>query len=206
MKKIWMALALLLALGAVASADTLTKKKGKLIPLVAHLEIRQLSDAQYKKLRGTSRFRGDTPGALIYAHELVMVSSVESLVHFGHKFPITYYDPRAKRFQVQYVDTGAKLDLTCRVLDNDKFNVAVRPELGVADGAKSGKAAEGDEIISYPSTLVFITENKIGNLDMGETVVLGRSRGSEVLRVLKTNGVSESGQNMVATLRLEPLK
>ena len=52
----------------------------------------------------------------------------ESLIHVGRKVPIGYKDPRVDSFQVQYVDSGIKLDQTTRKVAPGLYQIDLRPE------------------------------------------------------------------------------
>lgn len=207
MKKLWMVLALLVACGASVMAQS---KEGDstapMIPLVVHFEMRQVSNTEYNALRGKRTLDSKSSGKLLQSSALVTSTGNEALVHFGGKYPLTYFDPRAQQFQVQYVDIGQKVDVRCQQQGSSHYRVEIRPEFSVKDGIKSGKAAEGDEITSYPSTVVFITENTLVNLQLGQTAIVGRTRGDEVQRVWDAHGIKNADPNIIATLRLEALK
>jgi hypothetical protein len=102
--------------------------------------------------------------ATIFAHHKIgLIAGKPALFHFGDKFPIIYFDPRAGQFQVQYVDLGFRLDIKATLVPNDKLECEL--------------TAETQSLLSlvnhqYPQTAV-----RRFNIPMrvreGETIVIG---------------------------------
>jgi hypothetical protein len=93
----------------------------------------------------------------------------ESLTHMGEKFPISYYEPRAQSYQVQYIDVGFKIDAKIRELGqpSDLFEVDVRPERSaMVDQART----------ALPETDV-ITQQTMVLLKQGQVAVMGSTSG-----------------------------
>lgn len=197
-------LGLLLSLLPQAWAQEPVKaaKAEKMIPVVYHFEIMEVSDQTWAKLqKAPGPSKAKVEGKLLQSVDLMSVTGVECLTMLGHKNPIIYYDPRALQFQIQFVDIGFKLDVVARSAGPDAFSVTSRHEFSAAHAVRT----EGDGVqkTSYPQTSVFIAEAKVPSLNYGDTVVLGRASGPSAVRQLSQLGRPTTSKNLVATLRLE---
>ena len=105
-------LACFLVLAVPASAQSKTDSSGEQIPLVVKFKLLQMSDAQMRSILDKDVFSREPSGKTLHTLEVLTISKTPSLLHLGAKWPIIYYDPRAEQFQIQYVDTGIKLDLS----------------------------------------------------------------------------------------------
>ncbi len=172
------------------------------VPLLVRLEIREVSDAELATLKSQGgRIQGPVPGRLLQAVDNLSVSGQDTLVHLGKKHPIVYYDPRASQFQVQYVDTGLKLDVRCRTTDGQSFSIDTRPELGIVIGSRTG---DPDELHgTYPTTRVFISETVLDHVIPGETLLLGRLGGAQAEELLRVIGRQPAAKHLIATFTLE---
>ncbi len=119
----------------------------------------------------------------------------------GEKWPLIYFDPRAEQFQIQYVDTGIKLDLDATLNGQGTVDVSVRTETSsVLDVTSHG------ELTTYPANNVFAPQARFQGLDFSESMILARLSGASASRFLKTEGLASTPANLVYTLKLELLK
>ena len=200
----YLAMAMLLALFAVCGAQAQEAKKveTKGPPMLATLHVVQVSEAQFKKLDGIQKTNSEIQGRVLQTLEVMTVRDMPSLVHVGEKWPLVYYDPRAEQFQVQYVDVGGKLDLTCRDAGNQTWNVEIRPELSSI--YRIDVPEDSGRLNFYPETMVLIAETTIEGLKFGETSVFAKSTGRAAKTYLESTGLSTENSNLLYTLKLEP--
>lgn len=200
----YLAMAVLLAFLTVcgAQAEEAKKVETKGPPMLATLHIIQVSDAQFKKLDGIQKTNSEIPGRVLQTLEVTTVRDMPSLVHMGEKWPIVYYDPRAQQFQVQYVDIGGKLDLTCRDGGNQTWDVEIRPE--ISSVYRIDVPADSQRLDFYPETMVLIAETTIKALKFGETSVFAKSTGRAAKTYLEAMGLPAENSSLIYTLKLEP--
>lgn len=95
-------------------------------------------------------------------------------MHEGVKNPISYIDPRANMYQVQYTDNGMKLDINVRPHSDGSIVVESRPERS--------------SIYPHPEhperSAVFIVESTV-TMKPGQSAVLGAIRGPLALKQLQ---------------------
>lgn len=204
MNRLWV-LATLIALAGAALAEPPQKEEEPRIPLVAHLDIYQISDATAEKLRGKRTvdrgFRGER---LLNSAELVIVVGRDALLHVGHKSPIIYRDPKRDQFQVQYVDIGLKLDIVARNASGNLLDVDIRPEYSVRLDTLKGTTDPADPR-SYPKTSVFTTNTTFRGISLDTNFILGLQRGRAVQDHLASLGLAGGTPNLMYLLRLEKL-
>jgi hypothetical protein len=172
------------------------------------MEFFQLSDEQAGRLQSRGRVaRGasELDGARsLQACELMVLPNVEAAFFLGRKSPIFYYDARASQFQVNYVDTGCKLDVRCKPLPGNKFSVDVRTEMAATDKVRlAGTPATA----AYPQNVNFNTTTTLPDLQPGESALIGRWRGQSAAEFLQRTGVpaQSSADNVVTVITLERL-
>ncbi len=109
--------------------------------------------------------------------EITMSGKIDRahLVFVGRKVPIGYKDPRAAGYQVQYTDSGFKVDLTTRDLGSGEYKVEIRPERGtlVLDNGIWG------------TTNVMLTETVV-NMKQQQVAILASWRGVWVPQYVKS--------------------
>lgn len=203
MRRHWVVVTLLVGWLLSAATPALAKdEKGKAkIPLVARLQLLQLTDSQMASLDGQTRPRKIDAAKVLVSMDLLVATGIEALAHLGHKTPIVYFDPRAQQFQVQYVDTGMKLDVTVTQRGAGKFKVEIRPEVSLIVEEKTYGAADYNAM--YPTTAVFITEQGDLELALGEKAVIGRITGPAAREFLTNLGQTATTDNVICTIELE---
>lgn len=97
-----------------------------------------------------------------------------SLVHEGHKNPLSYKDPRAGMYQVQYVDLGFKLDIGINKQKDGSLAVNSRGERSVLSPIK--EHPERASVFLYESTMT---------MKRGQSVVAGATKGVMNVKYLK---------------------
>ena len=193
-----MLLSSMLLLSSTCFAQGKTKTPESQIPIVVKFNLLQMSDAQMERLEGKESLPEGLGGKDIASLELLTLTGEPSLLHLGEKWPIVYYDPRAEQFQVQYVDTGLKLDITVKSNENGTFRMSVRPETSFLNSVR-GSSEDG----SYPLTDVYTLQTKKERLVWDEAIVLGSRRGPYFKAWLERLGLAGLSPNLVYTLRLE---
>lgn len=186
------------AMGPLGAQTKKEEEKRPQFPVVAKFKLLQVSDAQAAKIRKVTTVKGDLEGKVLHESELLTMTGKPSLLHVGGKWPIVFYDSRGEQFQIQYVDTGIKLDITISSDAQEKLSVEIRPETASILDIKSK-----GELQAYPRTNVFIAEAAFKDLSPAETMIVGRMSGETASRFLKTEGLTASPSNLVYTLRLE---
>jgi hypothetical protein len=197
------AMALLIAVFMVmvgAQAEE-TKAKNRGAPILATLNIIQVSDSQLEKLDGVQKTSSAVQGRVLQSLELMTVPDHPSLLMLGEKWPIVYFDHRAEQFQIQYVDIGGKLDLTCRSAGADAWNVEIRPEASAMN--EIDLPGDPRDLEVYPKTTVLVAETNIVNLKFGETSVFAKITGRAARSYLEAMGLPAGNPNVLYTLRLE---
>jgi hypothetical protein len=125
---------------------------------------------------------------LLQTTEVAGMTDRECLVFVGRKNPIVYYDPRASQFQIQYVDVGAKLNCTCKLL-GERVTAQVYTELSILEkNVNDGKS-------SYPQTLVLQSHADTPGFSYGERVIIGSVRGVEAHHYLDVLGAGNNAKN-----------
>ncbi|MFA5508285.1 MAG: hypothetical protein WC314_13970 [Vulcanimicrobiota bacterium] len=202
MKNYLALLALLLALAVGAHAEEADGRLTRGPSMLATLNIVQISDSQLKKLEGVQKTNTEIPGKVLQSLEVMTIEGMASLVHLGEKWPIIYYDPRAEQFQIQYVDFGGKLDLTCKESGPNGWKVEIRPEISALYEIEQMGDVQRLEV--YPKTTVLIAESTIQDLKFGETSVFAKITGRAAQSYLEAMGLPSDNANLLYTLRLEP--
>lgn len=205
MKNVWAQTMLLAALATPAlAADAPPADSGKAETVVVRVEILALGDGAASALYGKSLlpggYRGDR-GKTIQSTEIMMQTSKESLIHLGRKYAITYFDPRASQFQVQYIDTGMKVDVTVTPAASGGYRLENYNEVSDVETLRTG----GNPVTaSYPQTNVFSSHTDKTGVNIGDSLVLGTMEGPAAQRCLKAIGGTEAagGNNVVMIMTL----
>lgn len=172
MKKLAIILTTLLLLSTVASAQEPSETlhyKFQILRASKAATKRYYSQADWEKAVNNGRFE--------VLEEITMSGRVgrAHLVHVGRKAPIGYKDPRAAGFQVQYTDSGIKVDQTTRALGNGEYKVEIRPE--------RGSLVMGDGI--WGTKNVMVTETVV-NMKRKQVAILASWRGVWVPQYVKS--------------------
>lgn len=174
-------------------------------PLVARMELMQLSDTAMAKIQDGSRLAGGLPEQsgvrVLQSSDLLMVPGEESQVHFGQKFPLVYFDPRSSQFQVNYVDTGIKFDIHCRKTSANAFQVKVRHEVSEVELLKPATNPAGG---TYPQTILFSGDSKLDQVEYHQSVAVLRVQGQSAQSYLSRLGIQSGGDNLVVLITLTP--
>lgn len=188
--------ALIWSQGSTVLAEEVKAPKSS-VPVLYRLTCWEVDDKTYQTLRGKAKVGSDeVKGRKIQEAELLTISNTESLLHVGQKEPITYYDPRASQFQIQYVDIGFKLDVNW---DGDKLEV--RPE--VSDIESMVISDESGRVSRYPKTHVQICESSIRGARLGDTYVISTGAGTVAVSQVRVLDPAPKARNLVLTLSLE---
>lgn len=203
MKNLRVITALIWACGLLVAQPALAQKakESKGIPVVARMELLQLTDSQMERLEGKDRLNKVEADKVLVSVDLLMTTGRDALAMLGLKNPIVYYDPRAQQFQIQYVDTGMKLDVVLRSQGVGLFEVEVRPEISLVQRPPDYQKVESSQL--YPLTAAFITEEHLTEVKFGQTLILGRLTGPMARDFLTSLGQTETTNNVVCTLELE---
>ena len=189
--------ALILSQSAAVTADEVKAAKSPAVPVLYRLTCWEVDDKTYQDLRGKAKVdAGALKGRRVQEAELLTISGVESLVHVGQKEPIMYYDPRASQFQVQFVDTGFKLDVKW---DGDRLEV--RPE--VSDLQSMVISDESGRVARYPKTHVQICEATFSGVKLGDTYVISAAAGAGATTQVRVLDPTPKAKNLIMTLNLE---
>ena len=191
--------AMFMAITGAQAQETKAKNRGA--PILAILNIVQVSDSQLAKLDGVQKTSSKIDGRVLQSLEIVTVKDMPTLLMLGEKWPIIYYDPRAEQFQVQYVDIGGKLDVTCRQAEAKQWDVEIRSE--VSDIKEIDIAGDSKNLEVYPMAKVLIAETHIKNLKFDETSVFAKITGRAARSYLEAMGIPTGNPNVLYTLRLE---
>lgn len=130
---------------------------------------RYFSTADWEKAVSTGRFE--------VLEEITMSGRVgkDHLVHVGRKVPIGYQDPRAAGTQVQYTDSGIKLDQTTLALGGGEYQIKIRPERGTMVTSDA----------SWGTKNVMVTETQV-NMKRQQVAILASWRGVWVPQYVKS--------------------
>lgn len=201
-------LALLLLTGGVAAQTPATppsesQSKATPIPVLFRLSYWEVDDATLKAIVGKMRIApADLKTARrIQTSEVLSVSGAETLVHLGRKDPIVYYDPRYTQFQIQYVDTGMKLDVRWRTSGPKEPALELRQELAMLSSFQTLGGRDPDS--KYPQTEAFINEAVVPNVKLGDMLFLGHSSGVETAGFVRLLSPSPKLANLIATIEME---
>lgn len=202
MRENWALMVLLVAiLAGGVQAEEKKEEEVRGAPMLATLNIIQVSNSQLQKLEGVKKTGSEIEGKVLQSLEIVTVKDQACLVHLGEKWPLVYYDPRAEQFQIQYVDVGGKLDVTCRESGQGSWNVEIRPEASAVYEIKV--FGDPQRMETYPNTTVLIAETNIENLKFGETSLFAKITGRAAKAYLDSMGLPSANPNLLYTLKLE---
>lgn len=189
--------ALIWSLSAAAIAQEQKAPKAAPVPVLYRLTCWEVDDTTYHALRGQAKADpAKLKGRRIQEAELLTVSGEESLVHVGQKEPLVYYDARASRFNIQFVDIGFKLDV---MWDGDTLEV--RPEL--SDLQSLVTADESGRVARYPQTQVQICEATFTGVRLGDTYVISAAAGAAATAQVRVLDPTPKAKNLIMTLSLE---
>lgn len=193
--------ALALALSCVAAAVP----PGETV-LVAQLEMLRV-DPQHAANWMTGVQSDQAGVSVVQSTELLFDSSVEAQIHLGRKYPIFYYDARPGVFQVNYVDTGVKLDIRCKQEESGLYTVDSLPEFSAVQ--RTARDGEGQAAASFPETLLVKSRSSLPHVALGTPVLVGQARGRNAERVLGQLGLDQpvqAGEAVVLRLTLRPAR
>lgn len=106
----------------------------------------------------------------------VTQDSAPSLVHEGLKSPISYKDPRADMYQVQYVDLGFKIDITIKRQTDGTLYMLSRGERSVASPIP--EQPKRASVVIYESGIT---------MKRGEAAVMASTKGVMNVKYLKSH-------------------
>ncbi len=171
--------------------------KSNPIPVLYRITCWEVDDKTYDALRGKAKVNpAEIKGRRIQEAELLTTSNTESLFHLGQKEPIIYYDPRASQFQVQFVDTGFKLDI-----EWDGNVLQARPEVGDIESVVLSE--ENGRIARYPQTHVQISEVFLPGVKLGDSYLIGSGSGTITKSQVRVLDPAPKFGNLVLVLSLE---
>lgn len=174
------------------------KPESPKIPVLYRLTHWEVDDKTVAELAGKVKLSSkELKGRRLQSSELLGVSGSDTLFILGRRDPIVYYDARGSQFQIQYVDSGVKL----AVAWSPEKGLEVRPELSHIDKLRRGDGA-GDGAV-YPEIGVFVSENELSDVQLGDTVVLGVYTGPRVVSAIRTLDPTPKAPNLVTVLELE---
>ncbi len=200
--RISLGLLLGVCLSVVGQAQPKKEEDFERFPMVAIFRLLRVSDAEFQKLKGNTT-TGDIAGEELLSTEILTERGRPCLVHLGRKWPLTYYDPRAKQYQIQYVDTGAKLDVSLNTQDDNKtVNVEMRNE--ASRTVSTTDPNQEQELTVYPRAFPYINEINYPNLKYGDNLIVSKLSGPTALSYLKTLGLAgAANNNLVGVFRVE---
>ena len=205
MRYFWAPLVLLI----MATGPVLGQKKGPPVgdpePVVVRAELIQLSDEGAARLESQSRVPSgfwDRPerGRVLQSLELMLVTQQDGLLVFGHKSPIIYYDARATQFQVQYVDTGVKLDVKVEAEGEGTYKLEARAEFSRIERMRTFGAAPAQA--TYPQVQVIIPNTSLSQVRPGESYIVSRTDETAARGWLQSQGLSGGADRLVVVVTL----
>jgi hypothetical protein len=196
-----MLLATLFTLAAQAQGESPPAKSDP-IPVLYRLTYWEVSEKTLASLAGKAKVGANQlEGRRLQSAEVLAISGEETMVSLVRKSPLVYYDPRASQFQVQFVDSGVKLDAFCKALSSQSFEVDVRQELSRIGNRRP--ADSRDQATVYPETEVFTLESTLSDVKFGDLIVLGSTSGTLGKAHVKALDPAPKAPYLVATLELE---
>lgn len=159
-----------------------------------------MSDSEMARLqdkRAVTKVKGES----LFYTSLLTADGSPSVIGLTRKWPISYHDPRADRFQVQFVDVGSKVDVTTRISANGKLQLEIRWESSKTVDVRAPGDPESGNV--YPITFPLVQECAYQDVSFGETLLLSKFNGVAARKYLDHNGVVGGSDNLVFTVRLE---
>lgn len=166
--------------------------------LVYSFQVLKVKELPSKKLIDVKDWRSFVKSGKVVVLEEVGGSTVtgkDTLVHAGAKYPLSYEDPKAGMYQVQYVDHGTKIDTIFKPLSEQRYLLEARGERAIPNPHPESK----DRVLVtiFESTTV---------LKKGQVAIFGAARGPVIERLFKEQfpaGSLQSDDWIVMVLSLE---
>lgn len=179
--------------------------KAQTEPVAVRAELVQMTDEGAAKLGGDSLvpedfFARPERGRVLQTLELMTVTPKDALLVFGHKSAIVYYDPRNSRFQIQYVDTGCKLDVKIEREPTGTYEVESRSEFSRTERARTYGVAPG--LVSYPQVQVITSNTALQGVKPGQSYIVSRTDDDAARKWMESSGVTGGADRLVVLVTL----
>ena len=123
----------------------------------------------------------------------------ETITSIGHKFPITYFDPKASQYQIVFVDVGMRFIIRPVITPENRLNIDIKASLSTIEDYR--QEIERDTAFYFPSVKTIDTNLSIPGMKNGETVIISNLQGLSLEDVLKDMGEKaayyEKGSRMI---------
>lgn len=187
---------------ALLATTALAQEAESSVPLLYRLSYWEVSEKTLASLSGKSRLSSsDVSGRRMQKSEVLSVSGAAAYIGLVHKTPISYYDPRATQFQIQYVDTGMKLDAKARAKTGGLFDVEIRQELTRL--VRERVATYGKEPQAYPEIEGLVLESNFQDVKLGEMLLLGSTSSPLAQGHVRTLDPAAKDTRILVTLEVE---
>lgn len=202
MRKI-LSLIALVSLAAGAEAPPKTRPPAE--PVAVRAELVQVTDEGAARLGGENLVPEgfwDRPerGRVLQTLELMTQTFEDALLVFGHKSAVVYYDPRATQFQVQYVDTGCKLDIKVDKENAGTYLVESRSEFSRIERPRVYGTAPANA--SYPQVQVIIPNTNLPGVRPGESYIVCRTDAPTSRQWLDSLGITGGSERLMVVVTL----
>lgn len=110
----------------------------------------------------------------------------ETGTFIGHKFPITYFDPKPSFYQIVFVDVGMKFSIKPVIAAGERLNIEIKPSISTIEDYR--QEVERDTVFYFPSVKTVDSSHVIEGIKSGETAIISNLQGLSLEDVLKDLG------------------
>lgn len=175
--------------------------------IVARLDLIQVDPESDDSLPDSGEVKGNIEGLLANNRGFHLLQSSEVLqdvgrpvlLHLGRKYSLVYFDARSNQFQVQYVDTGVKLDIHTKDFSADSVRCEVTPEFSVC---RTQKTHLSSPTTNYPETDVLREQLMLNQVRLGHSQVIASYAGQSPRNWLSAAGLKSNSGRLVIVLTL----
>ncbi len=194
-----MTLVSLLTLAAGAAPEAVVE------PVAVRAELIQVTDEGASRLGGASQvpegfFERPERGRVLQSLELMTLTSKDALLVFGHKSAVIYYDHRNSQFQVQYVDTGCKLDVKVDREAGGTYVVESRSEFSRIERPRVYGTAPANA--SYPQVQVMVPNTTLPGVKPGQSFIVSRTDSSTARQWMQNLGITGGADRLMVVVTL----
>jgi hypothetical protein len=113
-----------------------------------------------------------------------------TMASIGHKFPLTYFDPKASQYQIIFVDVGMKFNIKPVISPGERIDMEIKSDISTIEDYR--QEIERDTVFYYPSTKNSAVDQFITGMRNGEALIISNFQGLSLENVLKSLGEKET--------------